>query len=92
MCGGVNAKGKYIADLVAGDRAVSKAAIKQGLRAYAWDIRYDDWWQDLLRPPVQRSIMRDLKRQAIFAAMMAPPRQTFTLARNRTSIIPNVTA
>ena len=76
-------KGQYLADLFAGCRAVSRAAEAQGFRARSWDVIYDAEWQDLLRPAVLRAIKADARSGRLVAAVLAPPCQTFSLARDR---------
>ena len=80
-------KGRYVADLFAGRRCISRASERQGFRAHSWDIAHDPIRQDLLRPTVTRTIKQDGREGNILATTLAPSGQTFTIARDRAAVI-----
>eukprot|EP00959_Pyramimonas_sp_CCMP1952_P365434 7653352-Pyramimonas_sp.AAC.1 len=49
-------KGQYLADLLAGCRAISRAADSLGFRLRSWGVIYDAEWQDLLSPKILQAI------------------------------------
>ena len=81
-----SAKGQYVADLFSGNGGVAAACERLGFRSNEWDIRHGHHC-DLTRRKVLRRLKVDIKQGKVLAAMLAPPCDSFSVARDRTKVI-----
>ena len=81
-----NEKSCYIADLFSGEGGVAAACERLGFSARQWDIRFGHRC-DLTSEPVLRALKHDVKTGKAIAVMMAPPCDSFSVARDRTKVI-----
>ena len=81
-----NPKGHYVADLFSGKGGVANACEALGFRANRWDIRHGHQC-DLTNRRVLRKLEIDIHKGRIIAMMMAPPCDSFSVARDRTKVI-----
>lgn len=79
-------KGQYVADFFAGVGGVARACRKLGYRAKEWEISRGSEF-DLTRWQVLRVIQQDILSGLVLCAMLAPPRSSFSVARDRTAVI-----
>ena len=79
-------KGQYVADLFSGKGGVAAACEKLGFVARQWDIKYGHQC-DLTNRKVLRALHLDVKNGKVLAVMMAPPCDSFSVARDRTKVI-----
>ena len=79
-------KGRYVADYFAGSSRVSAAIRRMGFTSRDYDIVKGPSG-DLTSPTVLQSIERDATSNRIISAMLGPPCTSFSIARNRTSVI-----
>lgn len=77
---------RYVADLFSGDGGVARQIRRLGFCAKEWDINHGPQF-DLTIPRVLKRLLSDIHHGRILAMMMAPPRTTFSVARDRTRII-----
>ena len=85
-CKAKGLKGQYFADFFSGEGGVAKAARRLGYAAREWELSNGPSY-DLTLPQVQRRIRQDIQQGLILAAMLAPPCSSFSIARDRTSVI-----
>ena len=71
-------------DLFAGSGGVSKAVARFGFRAKQWDIKHGSA-HDLTQ--VVRRILREIRRRRVLAVMLAPVCASFSVARDRATVI-----
>lgn len=81
-----NLKGLYIADLFSGNGSVSAACERLGFCAKEWDIRHGHQC-DLTSRKILSVLKRDIKTGKILAVMLAPPCDSFSVARGRIKVI-----
>lgn len=81
-----NPKGLYIADLFSGNGGVSAACERLGFCAKEWDIRHGHQC-DLTSRNILSVLKRDIKAGKILAVMLAPPCDSFSVARDRIKVI-----
>ena len=81
-----SAKGPYVADLFSGNGGVAAACERLGFRSNEWDIRHGHHC-DLTRRKVLRRLKVDIKQGKVLAAMLDPPCDSFSAARDRTKVI-----
>ena len=79
-------KGQYVADFFAGVGGVAKACRRLGFAAKEWEISRGSQF-DLTSRGVQKKIKKDINARLVIAAMLAPPCGTFSVARDRTTVI-----
>ncbi|CAK0852231.1 unnamed protein product [Prorocentrum cordatum] len=73
--------GTYMADLFSGSGKVARAVTRLGFSAKAWDIIHGPN-HDLTDPAVLRLLFSDIRDGKIFAAMIALPCTSLTIARD----------
>ena len=72
-------RGRYVADLFSGQGGVAKYVRQFGFEAKEWErTRSED--EDLTCPAVQRLLRQDAASGRLMAAMLAPPRGSFSSA------------
>ena len=81
-----NVKGHYVADLFSGCGGVALACERLGFVSKQWDIRLGHQC-DLTSRNVLYKLKCDIKAGKIIAVMMAPPCNSFSVARDRTKVI-----
>ena len=79
-------KGQYVADLFSGSGGASLACRRLGFATAEWDIRHGHQC-DLTSRKVLRKLRLDIKSGKVLAAMLAPPCNSFSVARDRTKVI-----
>ena len=79
-------KGQYVADLFSGNGGVALACRKLGFATAEWDIRHGHQC-DLTCRKVLRKLRLDIKSGRVLAAMLAPPCNSFSVARDRMKVI-----
>ena len=73
--------------MFAGCRIVGQCAQNDGFVARSWEINEHPVKGDLCHPRTRRALVRDIMQGLVLAAMLAPPCGSFSVARNRTSVI-----
>ena len=81
-------KGQYFADLFSGEGKVSASVRRLGFAAREFDNRLSPEY-DLTRKQLRKHLHSDIERGRMIAAMLAPPCESWTPARDRTSVIRN---
>ena len=76
----------YFLDLFSGRGGVSRSFRKLGFRSYEYDTDHGPEF-DLTERSVLRRIARNIARGEVLGAMLAPPCSSFSVARDRTSLI-----
>ena len=78
--------GTYMADLFSGCGKVGRAVSSYGFSVKAWDIIHGPN-HDITDPTVLRRLLSDIRDRKVFAAMIALPCTSLTIARDRTFLI-----
>ena len=82
----MTSKGQYFADLFSGHGGVARAVRKLGFSTREWELENGASF-DLTKKAVLFKIKQDVQKGRVIAAMLAPPCTTFSVARDRTSVI-----
>ena len=81
-----NGKGQFVADLFSGCGGVALACERLGFVSKQWDIRLGHTC-DLTSRSVVRKLKCSIWTGKVLAVMMAPPCNSFSVARDRTKVI-----
>ena len=81
-----NGKGQFVADLFSGCGGVALACERLGFVSKQWDIRLGHTC-DLTSRSVVRKLKCSIRTGKVLAVMMAPPCNSFSVARDRTKVI-----